>query len=52
MWADPHPRLSREIEVRFYAELNDFLVLERRQHASRYAIHGTPRIAIAPDRHP
>lgn len=41
---DPHARVSHEIEVRFYAELNDFLPPERRQRAFRYAFHGTPSV--------
>jgi len=41
---DPHARVSHEIEVRFYAELNDFLPQERRQRAFRYAFHGTPSV--------
>jgi uncharacterized protein with PIN domain len=39
---DPHARVSHEIEIRFYAELNDFLPPERRQRAFRYPFHGTP----------
>jgi len=27
---DPHGRVSHEIEIRFYAELSDFLAPERR----------------------
>ena len=41
---DPHVRRSREIEIRFYAELNDFLPQDRRQHAFRYGFHGTPSV--------
>lgn len=41
---DPHARIAREIEIRVYAELNDFLPAERRQRAFRYAIHGTPSV--------
>ena len=41
---DPHARVSHEIEIRFYAELNDFLRPERRQRAFRYAFHGTPSV--------
>lgn len=41
---DPHGRVSHEIEIRFYAELNDFLPSERRQRAFRYAFHGTPSV--------
>lgn len=42
--SDPHAPVSHEIEVRFYAELNDFLPPERRQRAFRYAFHGTPSV--------
>lgn len=41
---DPHARVSHEIEIRFYAELNDFLPPERRQVAFRYRFHGTPSV--------
>jgi len=41
---DPHARVSHEIEIRFYAELNDFLQPERRQRAFRYTFHGTPSV--------
>ncbi len=41
---DPHRRVSHEIEIRFYAELNDFLSQERRQRAFRYAFEGTPSV--------
>jgi uncharacterized protein with PIN domain len=41
---DPHSRISHEIEIRFYAELNDFLPSSRRQCAFRYAFHGTPSV--------
>ncbi len=41
---DPHGRVSHEIEIRFYAELNDFLREERRQRAFRYAFEGTPSV--------
>lgn len=34
----------KDIEVRFYAELNDFLPAERRQVAFRYAFEGTPAV--------
>lgn len=37
-----HARVSREIEVRFYAELNDFLPPEKRQRAFNYVFTGTP----------
>ena len=41
---DPHVGQSHEIEIRFYAELNDFLPRDRRQHAFRYGFHGTPSV--------
>ena len=39
-----HARVSREIEVRFYAELNDFLPPEKRQRAFNYVFTGTPSV--------
>lgn len=44
MSVDPHGRASHEIEIRFYAELNDFLPPNRRQQALSYAFHGTPSV--------
>jgi uncharacterized protein with PIN domain len=41
---DPHAPVSHEIEVRFYAELNDFLPPHRRQRAFKYRFQGTPSI--------
>ena len=41
---DPHARVLREIEIRFYAELNDFLPPECRQCAFRHEFHGTPSV--------
>ena len=41
---DPHARVSHEIEIRFYAELNDFLPPACRQCAFRYAFSGTPSV--------
>ncbi len=41
---DPHARVSREIEVRCYAELNDFLPPGQRQQTFRYGFHGTPSV--------
>ena len=38
-----HAPVCREIEVRFYAELHDFLPPEKRQHAY-YALTGTPSV--------
>jgi len=44
MVVDPHARVPQEIEIRFYAELNDFLPPPRRQRAFGYAFHGTPSV--------
>jgi uncharacterized protein with PIN domain len=41
---DPYSRVSHEIEIRFYAELNDFLPPGHRQRAFSYAFHGTPSV--------
>ncbi len=41
---DPHDRVPREIHIRFYAELNDFLPPEHCQRAFRYEFHGTPSV--------
>ena len=41
---DSHSRVSHEIEIRFYAELNDFLPSERLQRAFRFTFHGTPSV--------
>ena len=41
---DPHARVSHDIHIRFYAELNDFLAPGRRQRAFSYAFHGTPSV--------
>ena len=41
---DPHARVSHEIEIRFYAELNDFLPPDNRQRSFRYAFHGAPSV--------
>lgn len=35
---------QKHIEVRFYAELNDFLPLDRRQTVFRHAFEGTPSV--------
>lgn len=40
----PHARPVHEIEVRIYAELNDFLPAERRQRPFRHAFTGTPAV--------
>ena len=42
--SDPHAPVSHEIEVRFYAELNDFLPPHRRQRAFKYRFQGTPSV--------
>lgn len=39
-----HARISHEIEVRFYAELNDFLPPQRRQRTFVHTFHGTPSV--------
>ena len=41
---DSHARVSHEIEVRFYAELNDFLPTHRHQCKFTYEFHGTPSV--------
>ena len=41
---DSHSRVSHEIEIRFYAELNDFLPSKRLQRAFRFTFHGTPSV--------
>ena len=42
--SDPHARVSHEIRIRFYAELNDFLPDQWRQRAFSYAFHGSPSV--------
>jgi len=42
--SDSHSRVSHEIEIRFYAELNDFLPSKRFQRAFRFTFHGTPSV--------
>ena len=39
-----HVRPQRHASFRFYAELNDFLPIERRQRAFSYGFHGTPSV--------
>lgn len=39
-----HARVRRELEIRFYAELNDFLLPDRRQRSFVYAFTGTPSV--------
>ena len=41
---DSHARVSHEIEVRFYAELNDFLPVHRHQRTFTYEFCGTPSV--------
>jgi uncharacterized protein with PIN domain len=41
---DPHARVTREVHVRCYAELNDFLPDTRRQREFRYQFCGTPSV--------
>lgn len=41
---DPHARVPREAQLRFYAELNDFLPEARRQREFRYHFSGTPSV--------
>lgn len=45
--SDWHARISYEVEMRFYAELNDFLPPERRQRAFAYRFHGHPSVKDA-----
>ncbi len=42
--SDLHAPVSHEIEIRFYAELNDFLRPECRQRAFRHGFRGTPSV--------
>ena len=42
--SDPHTREPHEVEIRFYAELNDFLLKERRQRAFMHSFFGTPSV--------
>lgn len=42
--SDPHARERREIEIRFYAELNDLLPADKRQRAFVYDFAGTPSV--------
>ncbi len=44
---DPHARVTRGIDIRFYAELNDFLPYDRRQTSFRYEFTGTPAVLDA-----
>jgi len=41
---DQHARRGHEIEVRFYAELNDFLPRDKQQRAFARRFHGTPSV--------
>lgn len=42
--SDRHARITHEIRIRFYAELNDFLPPQKRQRAFAHAFHGTPSV--------
>ncbi len=42
--SDRHARAAREIEIRFYAELNDFLQTHKRKRAFIHAYTGTPSV--------
>jgi uncharacterized protein with PIN domain len=42
--SDPHVREPHEVEIRFYAELNDFLPREKRQRAFMHSFFGTPSV--------
>jgi len=39
-----HARVRRELEIRFYAELNDFLPAGKRQRSFVFAFEGTPSV--------
>ncbi len=41
---DPHAREQRKVEIRFYAELNDFLPDDRKQQSFQYSFTGTPSV--------
>jgi uncharacterized protein with PIN domain len=41
---DRHARVPHEVEIRFYAELNDFLPAVRRQRAFTHTFHGNPSV--------
>ncbi len=41
---DSHARVRREIQIRFYAELNDFLPAGKRQRSFDFEFEGTPSI--------
>ena len=42
--ADRHARRQREVQLRFYAELNDFLPAHRRQREFPHTFSGTPSV--------
>lgn len=44
---DRHARVQREVEIRFYAELNDFLPEQQRQRNFTYAFPGNPSVKDA-----
>ncbi len=41
---DPHAREFHDVEIRFYAELNDFLPVDKRQRTFTHAFTGTPSV--------
>lgn len=41
---DPYARIQREVRLRFYAELNDFLPDDKRQREFAYSFVGTPSV--------
>ncbi len=41
---DPYAREPHEVEIRFYAELNDFLPADSRQRAFGHVFAGTPSV--------
>lgn len=45
--ADTHARIKHSIDIRFYAELNDFLPRDRRQTSFCYTFTGTPAVLDA-----
>ncbi len=41
---DRHARVSHQIDIRFYAELNDFLPADCRQRTFTHSFHGNPSV--------
>ena len=41
---EEHARSTQKVEIRFYAELNDFLPAARRQHPFTHSFHGNPSV--------